>query len=890
LQQQIDMGALQKTFVKPIVDYLYQVATTPVQNPGGIQPPAVTTYTLSFTVDPATVTSYQCIFALTTLITMQRINNVSPDFSNVPGVAITTTPVQPYVQQSGGGTGASSSLLYFTQLFETAFNNKASTVIYKVSTATNFSTASSDPVTTPPIWIIRLDTTGKQGINVAYTQLNNNTLAYYFAPIPLATSLQNFTANIVPYATGAPFDPYGKGATTNYSSIDLDNWGQQFLAAVDKFLSPAYAVPAFLLDNGVSLQSVLDAKQTLAAAITGTVDYIIETPKGDTSLANVNNAQEKWYQQLLRQLSATYNYTAAVQTPVTVQSCWTGPNNDPPQAGSPPRLYGKITATPPVTGAGDTSPEQDATFSAVKLPIAEGSSWLTYMFQMQNGPEQYVNFPEVDFEISHVEWNYEAVEGIDGYLASSWLLIVNPQPLSTASAIPESFTNLGETVIPIPLKAYPSSPSVSAQSANYPSANPPQTNNPVLVARSWDYASVYQSSPVPQDTTVLQVQFNVTPKDKSALRAMDGPVITLDQALAQFISMYPQLSADFDQYLVNVQSANDPNAKNAANAVNAFISLLNVMGIAWGSWNQVNPFKPIAGALAAARKLADPVPALVTLNYTIEETHAGSSINNPLIINVSPFADNVNSQLIPVINIDGYTVAQTVSDGITSYTYTNIKTGKPLLYSDRSNIPGRNPVFETLDVFATQNGRAGLQLKRNLFLLPQPGSTTQWQTTNPLFVYQTPMVMFYSLYQPLFSLNAGIDIATIPSPNGTLPAQRTLLNHFIAWANALTINTNGLTSLTIKVESLYNYQPGATSLTMSMPVLLLPPYPLTVADNGQAFANLLAGNISYWFSKHNPVTSQGQWVFNLQVFSSFGANLPMLSRQFYLNLSAVSAS
>jgi hypothetical protein len=875
-QQQINFADIQSTFIKPIIDYLYAIANKKAP----VTPPAVYNK-ITMQLPVSSVASYSYLLPLTVALTMTRIKNVDPDFNNVPGIAAATTVIQPFVQNTNGAT---ASLVNFAKQFETAFNNPKSSITFKVAAATNISKASSDPVAVPPLRIIRFDSTGKQGIGISYLQDKySNTQAYYFAPVPLATSLQNFSASVIPYQSGVPFDPTTKGITTNFASIDLDNWGQQFLQAVDKFLSPAYAVPAFLLDNGASLQKVLDAKKTIAEAITGTIDYVITLPKGVTSLANIANAQEKWLQQLLNQLSNAYTYTAAVQTPVTVNSTWSGINNDPPVNGAPPRLYGKMKGT---LLTETNNPDQNSGLSAAKLPIANGASWLTYMFESKNGAAPSTSFSEMDFAITHLEWDYESVQGIDGYLASSWLSIVVPQ------TIPGTFINTGGVEIPVPLKAYPSSPSVTQQSANYPSLLPPKSADPVAMARSWDYLFSYQAPASPQDTTVMQLQLNATPPPKSK-PANNGdappPPPTLDQALSQFISMYPGLTSDMDTYLVNVQSASDPNAPKAINVVNAFISILNIVATAWHGWNQVNPYKK-----AAARKnLMEEekvLPAQVILNYTVEETSLNELPQNPLIINITPFA--AQTGLMPMINIAGYNTTTTTTGTVTSYSYNDVTTGQPLLYQDRNKIPARNVVINTLDVMNAQNAWAGLQLQRNLDLLLVPGSTTEWQQTNPYFIYQTPLVMFYTIYQPLFTLPNStdrelIDISKIPSADGSTPAQRSLPDQMAALFNALTKNIKDVPSLLIKLECQYQYTIKNASIPVAVPVLLLPPYPLTISDKGQACATIMSNAMTLWYNTHNPVTYLGEWKLDIQVFSAFGTNLPMLDIEFYLPLSSI---
>ena len=80
-----------------------------------------------------------------------------------------------------------------------------------------------------------------------------------------------------------------------YSSIDLDVWGRQFMEAVDDFLSPQKAVPAFLLDNGESLAEIINLKKQVANAVSGTVDYIVKPNQVENTC--LMNANEKWRRQ-----------------------------------------------------------------------------------------------------------------------------------------------------------------------------------------------------------------------------------------------------------------------------------------------------------------------------------------------------------------------------------------------------------------------------------------------------------------------------------------------------------------------------------------------------------------------------------------------------------------
>ncbi|WP_210521567.1 hypothetical protein [Hymenobacter terricola] len=854
----LDLGALQTQFVRPAIDYLYGIAY-PAPSLSPAVPPA---YVVTSPVAPASISSYLDFFALTVSITMSRTGHVDPNFATTPGVSSAVTGVQPLTSAAGS---SATAITAFATAFEALFN-AAGPVYLKVATATNLSTATTTASATPPLWVVRFDTSGQAGISIPYGQdADGNALAAYYAPIPLATSLQSFSAPVPGYQTGQPYP--GTAATNNFTGIDLDNWGQQFLEALDRFLTPAYAVPAFLLDNGTSLQLILDAKQALAEAITGTVDNIIDSDVA-AKQANVRNAQEKWLQQLLIQLGGAYAYTAAVQTPVTVSSSWSGPNTDPPVAGSPPRLYGQLVGAPLGNDAGGVF-EQEFSLTTAKLPIGTGDSWLTYLFQCRDAAD-FASFPfgGMQFAITHVEWNYEAVEGVEGYLGSSWLALVLP------GALPASFTNVGPVTVPVPLRAYPTPPSVTAQSAVNPSPEATPANA-VLAARSWDYQFSYQASNVNQDTVAVQVQFNVGTASANGLTLGTNPILPLAQALAQFMGVYPAISADFDQHLTQVTTA--AASGPAWQALQAFILLAQNVATAWATTNQVNPLK--AGPQLRATPPA--APTFVKLDFQVEESSLKENPQNPLLVTVSAAAANPLPLLLG-LDIPGYTRASAGSGaGWVQYSYTD-PAGQPLLFANRNLVPTRLATAPAVDILNQQNGWAGLRIIRNQDLLQVPGSPTDWQPTNPLFIYQTPLVMFFSQLAPLFAGTAPINLAQLPAAGGGAAQPRSLADNVLALVAALTQAVT-VSSLTAKVECEYAYT-LPSGLPVTLPVLLALPFPLPTADPTNAFATTLTAALTAWQEQHQPNPTGGQWLFDISLFSAYGSGPPMLRLAFELLL------
>ena len=891
-----DVAKLLSGFINPIIAMLKVVA-------GGGTTSVIPMYTISTAVDTSNITTLPEIASLTVDLTMARTANIDPNFTNVLGVASATTTIQPYSTDS---SSSMLSLASFAQQFETAFINQPTTgVVLKVTTGTNETKSNSDTTETPPIWIVRFDTTGTNGIKFSF----NVDELYYFSPIPLATSLQAFSAPINAYQSGAAY-PVGTAVTKNFNSIDMDSWGLQFLEAIDKFLSPAYAVPAYLLaTNDVFsgdpdyLQSVLDAKQKLAEAIEGTIEFIIDPCDDKTAtcggkqsscaakdLANIGNAQEKWKQQMLKELSNAYCYVASVQTTAEIKSEYTGVNNDPPQAPYVPALYGNMQGDDPSVSGTDIVPKStEYSLSTAKVPSANGKSWLTFMFEAKDTSEsRSFTFGDMKYSLSHIEFDIQEVPDMDNYLASSWLAFVIPfeGDIAGAASPLTSMADVGKTEIPVPLRAYPTPPSISAQNSEYPIAtNPPKTIT-VQDARTWDYTYTYQNPSAAQDTVITEIAFNVTQDNQTDAIQTSSKNLPLYQALAQFTSIYPSISSDFDNYLSQLtpEILVDTNASaiNARYAMLAFIDTINAVATAWSTTNQVNPRTPTALKSSA---LGGGSAAPYTIGYTI--TESAQTTTDYLLVTITP--NDTESGTVPIaVEIDGYTSEADPAQANTYLYYIKNTQGTKeyLLYEDRNTVPSRTVSINKLDILNTQNAWSSVAVIRNEELLQNTDGS--WKTTTPCFIYQTPQVKFYNKLIPLLSSENVIDIATIGTSTYPVAAKRPLNTQLLALFDALTENiSSGITEYTIKMQCDYSYTIPGTTLPVDVPVVMITPTEIEVADNGKSIADMLTQGITDW-QKNNPETNDGAFTLVLTAYSTADAYVPILQIPFSLALTAIS--
>ncbi|MBB6271641.1 hypothetical protein HDF26_002098 [Pedobacter cryoconitis] len=853
----IEVNGFVQAYILPIINWLNAIVTTgTAPSPSGIPVP----YVITSAIDPSLISAYTQLFPLNTTFNMRRVNHVDPNFLTTPGVARASTAIQPKSQAENFNSADSSlSLVPFATNFEGVFANQPSAgIVLKIATSSEVNNAVSDASSLPPVWVVRMDSTGKNGLKYSF----KNDQVFFFAPIPLAVSLQSFSATINPYLSGQAY-PAGKAVKKSFSSIDLDGWGMQFLVAVDKFLSPEYAVPAFLMDNGGLLQQVLDTKQAIAEAMEGTIDYIIEP--ADKSGANIGNAQEIWKQQMLIQLSNAYTYTAAVQTPVTVNSCYTGSNNEPPAAPYVPAFYGNIQGYgPSIPGESGVIPAStEYSLSTAKVPAANGNSWLSYMFQSKDTARyRAFEFDHIQYNITHIENQIQSVPGMGDYLASSWLNFVIP--------VDATWNTVGPITIPVPLRAYPTPPSVTGQSFSYPAAG---LSDEVTVAeaKNWIYQFDYKNSNAAQDMMNLQLQLNI-PAGNGMMSASEEH-ITLDQALAQFMSVYPQISADFDAYLLKMSSTTTVDSNSPGYlAVQAFIEVIQSVATAWAAWNQVNPVKATLQSKPNSFKAMD-LPQPVLLNYSVTET--GQDETGYLIIAVAGDAANTLN-VIPGINITGYTAESSGVPNSWLY-YVMVNGTKVYLHKDDANDDHFRHVFlQDLDIINIQNAWSGVSITRNNELIETEGG--QWEVTNPYFIYQTPMVMFYTKLIPLLSGCQAINIASIGGNGSPRPLQENMEALF----NALT--EDGTMSFLTKLSCNYTYTIAGSGLEVTIPVLLALPFELSAADHGKEFADTLSTELQAWLTAHIEDSNNGGFTFLIEVYSGFDQNLLLLQLNFYLNL------
>ncbi|MNU19241.1 hypothetical protein D3C71_74660 [compost metagenome] len=818
---------------------------------------------ISFT-NPIALKNSARIFELTVAFTIKRTAHVDPLFAAVLPVStamITLKPVTRATAPDASDNKKVTSLTAFAAEFESTFKDLPSTGNF-LKIATGLDRLDSDD-TDNKIWVVHFDTKGQDGIY--YTI--DNTQQYFYAPVPLANNLETYDkVSINEYKSGENY-PYGTPQLKTFSDIDLDNWGKTCLEAIDSFLTAEYATPAFLIDNGISLQKILDAKELIAEGIAGNVDIIIKPELPDES--SRQQASEKLKQQVLIQLSNAYKINTIVQNVVTVQHGFEGSNEPGAQGPFVPQLYGSMSGTLSDTlmakhallGAAE-QPSEEYTLSTAKVPLGNGKSYLTYLFDAKEADKHSsFNFSDMTYKVSYIEHQIDKVDNMGDYHASSWLTMIIP--------LESSMTAVGPVQIPVALRSYPTPPSLTDQQIVYAASGGPGVQTTLNEAVLWAYEFSYLPPKAGQDQIHAQLQFNTGGQDllmHQYFRDGNGNYDStlLPATLAQFISVYPDIRKDFVSVLL--QSPTDP---KAAKAVAVFAQLINNVGTAWKKWKQVKD---------GFRLMKQNALPAITYDYDIIESPSDNTPDAKLVIKVLP------SGTAPALTmtLPGYTAE---TDGSGTF-YKMISNKKVYLrYADKTTVANRNLGLGNLSILEAQNAWSGVLLTRNEDLVRKTDGT--YKKTMDAFIYKTPLVRFYNELVPLLVCNESIYIAEINNPGK--PQQLNLAKHLQNLFKTLLSNRNNLNQ-TIKVECLYQYNLKGTDdfNQITIPVLLATPALFTLetdwnigteghyCEQTNSFTCNITTTVLSWFADNHPSRNNGCLKWIIELYDSSGNKLPIL--------------
>lgn len=768
------------------------------------------------------------------------------------------------------------NLITFAESFESIFNY--GNVVFKIATASG-----SDPNEykrdRKGIWVVRWALQNKAP-GIFYQK--NTAPAIVYAARPLSTKLEGYPSiPIYPYTTGQgiPWKDPNAAKKTAFTGIDLDAWSRQFLLSIDQLLSPDYVNAAFWISQLYLgdpnnqpdpitkkkvdlLGSITGSKKILARSLSDYLSPVLKGFKGDDE-----SAREKFRQQLLIRLSDFYAVSAVVQYPMDVSVSW----KDQEQGTvSYPRLYGSMKGLRPAV-SGDT--DEGFSLSNSKVLLTEGTdakSNLNFTFTVK-APEDQTYVPlQLQYQVSHLEHDIKNVEGIADYEASNWLNFVIVPAVTL-------LTPQDDLQIPIVLRAYPTPPSLTAQTGTKTNAD-----NVVKVdtAKQWNFNYDYSQHYALQDTIHSEMRFNLRP---GAGRLMADNAV-LFAALAQFIATYPAIQADMVDSLRKVTAKTDRNSPEYKIAMEALKSFQEIVAKVASAWS--------GGVRLGGSGLTE----IYTGNYIFSVMERPESNIDPidkqkLVLTISADDGQTAGLSVPAIQIEGYNaipVDKLLSE-MKEYRFTyQSKADKDvyLTVGESKQINSRSVIMSDLNVISFQNALSYIYVKRNENLVKDKEG--KWLPTSDLFVYQTPQIFFGNKLIPL------LDYSNKDYPFNIGPKPAELKQHLINLFNNL-IGPDVAFNLRLKIEIQYQYtvQPDPGSIAIDLPVLLGPTLPVA-AGTGIDYSDLagqLSDAIKTWKDTYQPQGYNQQFNFDISLYSGINdSQMPLLRlRYLYLMLKDITA-
>lgn len=844
-----DQSTALKGFIKDILAYLTGLlGSEAVRVDGKLS--ATLSYTLS--AEQRNQQQTQNIYEVILELVLERSAYVDPDTRDtLPSATRVSSSIAPFTDSDAGADGQKQAmaLTSFAKGFEAAFPE------LKATTGTGSMGDSS-------VFAVRMGKIldGAPGISYAFEPDS----VLYYAPPPLSNTLLSRDININ-FADGELF-------TRNIAGVDMDVWGADFLAAVDIFLQPQSAVAARQVDPA-AFTTVATAKETLAQAIGSAVTPVLaaQTPGADA----LKEAQKAFRQRLLVTLSSAYDVATVVQFKAKVTVVQFKANVSRGNANNPPpNLYGEVSAVAPAqVMKADTTPDFSLTPS--KVALGNGDSRLNTLFSVQTPKEQSHVPLDMSYCVTHVEHDIMAAQQEDQFQPSHWLTLILPEPAK----------KMGSADIPVALREYPVPPTLASQAAIAQvlarcAKTQGGSDDPLQIAKRWQYRFTYTQAVVAQDSILPDVKFNVGPGVPNLTLA--APVPDLLDWLARFQSEYPELLANLREH--------------DAQAIAQFAILVDGVAGTWGAW--VN--KQAAGAQALNSAALGEL-SQVTYRYRVEELVDKRQIQVQWLAPV-PAQTPASFPWIELSVDDDK--PQCLEPTIDQHTQTALYTYKGTQSGDTLS---RTLIFPDLDVLNTENGWGGIQLARNEVLYPQD-MTIQ---TNPAFKYQTPMVRFVNKKTPLIDVGAALDIgAEVSEPQ----ALKLILSQFLqalfegAGTGMAAINADPDGTRTLQMNCRYGYdiqgKAGAAqgpdkdaSFITYLPLLSRPPFTFTLGsdwnpDDPTSFVCLLAQAIEQWQMREQPSDSRAFLLFDMSVFASLSdIQLPVLRlRKLWLGMEKISSS
>ena len=476
--------------------------------------------------------------------------------------------------------------------------------------------------------------------------------------------------------------------------------------------------------------------------------------------------------------------------------------------------------------------------STAKLPLNNGQSYLPFVFSTKDQGIASRVFLDLSYRITALEFDIEYLQDIEGYRASGWLSFVIPIDGTAFNG-----RNLiGQTAVPVPIRAYPTPPGLVAQQMQT------QAAQQLADVRDRTYQYTYEHPNAVQDTIHTLVQYNVPLNAPPTLPFAAQDERNLFEALANFTTLYPAIQSDLLQLPLLASGGNRPTAKQA---VLAFQALVTEIASAWGSWQEV--FVPVATG-AAQYEISEIFDA-DTLSVTVTDLSTSDSPDFPDIEvpGYVPLKEEVLGSLALLRAQSAFNQE--------SKTYQFQPAPPP---ATAPSIPQVSISFVDLDILAQQNAWGELWLLRNANLSPL-------QATNPRLIYQTTPIKFKNPLIPLVDNEDTWQVGSLTLQGNQSQEVSDLTAILQNSIFDILLPAGTQPSYTVKLVVSYNFTLQDT-LTASLPILLMPhgvytPQATAAADEPVVLSlSDLAQVLINWFYATNPAANGAFFRLSLALF------------------------
>ena len=751
---------------------------------------------------------------------------IDPGFVNAAAVRSASSLITPmFSENKSDPKHPSMTLLQFAEDFESAFDG--------LKLGTGQPSESADQPKAKQLWAVDFRKGGLTfNIQKGQDPSEPNPNAKYYSMPPMATSLKGSSVEVRPYVSGKGL---GDPERRTFQGVDLDVWTKAFLEAVDLFLDPGYAIGAYALSSNC-YECVVQSKGQIAQYISERVASVFD----NGGSGNVEDAQEALRQRLLIQLSNAYKIDTIVQLPVEIGYEQSNAHL------LPPRLSGK----PVVQSSSKGTSQKKAAYgiSTAKVPVSyeknePALSTLNFLLDVKDKASQKNLELDLTYSINEMEYDISNVANIDGYQGSSWLTFIIPIG-SAGDVLLKNNAEIGILEIPVPLRSYPSMPSLEQQFGT--SGTIPSTitslQDKIDVLKTWAYNVTFAHTHASQDTRYLQVTF---PEPQSLdIGAAIDPLENLFEALAQFTFVYSDMKSDLA--LLPLLASGETN-DIASIAVQTFGKLVCNVEQAWASWKLAEEILPINQPYFQ-----------YMLNDQKKDSVLQLSIVSTYPEHVAPYWPEITADKFE----NGYYVNYKLKpDPI-------VPGRRDRNYTFPAGVDAKEPrytfEFPDLDVTINQSADADIWVKRNENLGPD---------INHVFVYKTPEVGFPNQYVPLLIQKEAVNIRQ-PTDQNPGDSIENVLSYLLP--------SQGCYYLTLTCR--YGYEVAAAqnkletpsagtgtnrsigALTTYLPVLHFTKFQLAV-DQINTFATQLNTQLSTWTQKNKPSKANGSYCFQISLYA-----------------------